>query len=53
MQRLIAIHLERQQWDEAMELTRRYAEAYPDDVAVLEQVATVLAARDVIATRAS
>jgi len=42
MQRLIAIHLERQQWDEAMELTRRYAEAYPDDVAVLEQVATVL-----------
>jgi hypothetical protein len=42
MQRLIAIHLERQQWDEALELTRRYADAYPDDVAVVEQVAGVL-----------
>lgn len=42
MQRLIAIHLERQQWDDAMELTRRYAEAYPDDVTVVEQVATVM-----------
>ena len=44
MQRLITIHLERQQWDEAMELTRRYAEAYPDDVAVVEQVAEALGA---------
>jgi len=42
MQRLITIHLERQQWDEALELTRRYAEAYPDDVAVVEQVAEAL-----------
>jgi hypothetical protein len=42
LQRLIAIHLERQQWDEALELTRRYADAYPDDVAVVEQVADVL-----------
>ena len=42
MQRLIAIDLERQQWDEAMELTRRYADTYPDDVSVLQQVADVL-----------
>jgi hypothetical protein len=42
LQRLITIHLERQQWDEALELTRRYADAYPDDVAVVEQVAEVL-----------
>ena len=42
LQRLIVIHLERQQWDEALELTRRYADAYPDDVAVVEQVAGVL-----------
>jgi len=42
MQRLITIHLERQQWAEAMELTRRYADTYPDDVAVVGQVAGVL-----------
>jgi hypothetical protein len=42
MQRLITIQLERQQWDEAMELTRRYADTYPDDVAVVAQVAGVL-----------
>jgi|SRR5690349_3649777 hypothetical protein len=42
MQRLIAIDLERQQWDEAVELTRRYAEAYPDDVTVVQRVADVL-----------
>ncbi len=44
MQRLITIHLERQQWDGALELTRRYAETYPDDVAVVEQVAEALGA---------
>jgi len=44
MQRLIAISLERQQWEEAMELTRRYAEAYPNDVSVVEQTAEALGA---------
>ena len=42
MQRLIEIHVERRQWDEALELTRRYAAVYPDDVAVIEYVAGYL-----------
>jgi len=42
MQRLIEIHIERRQWDEALELTRRYAAAYPDDVGVVEYVAGYL-----------
>ena len=42
LQRLIEIHVERRQWDEALELTRRYAAVYPDDVAVIEYAAGYL-----------
>jgi tetratricopeptide (TPR) repeat protein len=42
MQRLITIAVERRQWNEALELTRRYADAYPDDVAFVEYVAGYL-----------
>jgi tetratricopeptide (TPR) repeat protein len=42
MQRLIAIYIERRQWDEALELTRRYAALYPDDAGVVEYVAGYL-----------
>ncbi|HEY2993141.1 MAG TPA: tetratricopeptide repeat protein [Methylomirabilota bacterium] len=42
MQRLITLAVERQQWTEALELTRRYAAAYPDDVAFVEYVAGYL-----------
>ena len=44
LQRLIAIHVERREWTEAMALTRRYAAAYPDDVAMVEYVAGYLGA---------
>jgi hypothetical protein len=42
MQRLIAIHVERRQWDEAVTLTRRYAALYPDDDGFVEYVAGYL-----------
>lgn len=42
MQRLIAIYVERRQWDEALELTRRYAVLYPDDTGIVEYVAGYL-----------
>jgi tetratricopeptide (TPR) repeat protein len=42
MQRLIAIYVERRQWDEALELTRRYAAVYPSDVGIVEYVADYL-----------
>jgi tetratricopeptide (TPR) repeat protein len=42
MHRLIAIHLERRQWDEALVLTRRYVELYPDDAGLVEFVAGYL-----------
>jgi tetratricopeptide (TPR) repeat protein len=42
MHRLIEIYVERGQWDEALELTRRYAAAYPDDVPFVEYVAGYL-----------
>jgi Tfp pilus assembly protein PilF len=44
MQRLIAIHVERRQWEEAVALTRRYAAVYPDDLSVVEYVAGYLGA---------
>jgi Anaphase-promoting complex, cyclosome, subunit 3 len=42
LQRLIEIHIERRQWDEALELTRRYVAVYPDDVGLVEYVAGYL-----------
>jgi hypothetical protein len=42
MQRLIMIAVEQRQWSEALELTRRYAAIYPDDVGIVEYVAGYL-----------
>jgi tetratricopeptide (TPR) repeat protein len=42
MNRLIHIYIERRQWDEALELTRRYVGLYPGDVDVVEYVAGYL-----------
>jgi tetratricopeptide (TPR) repeat protein len=39
MHRLIEIYVERRQWNEALELTRRLLAAYPDDVDIVEYVA--------------
>ena len=42
MQRLIEIHVERREWNEALDLTRRLVAAYPDDAGVVEYVAGYL-----------
>jgi len=42
MKRLVALLLERRQWDEALAVARRFVATYPDDIGGIEHVAGLL-----------